>query len=122
MAITKRQGDNGSPCLNPPPPTEIIHQSSINCYQESSGSDALLNSEFKSAAIPPFLLTNFFYLSLFTSLNFFLNFFSSIVEIESCFFQLSVSTIERNCIKCNTLSLNLGLKIRNQYNNCSLFI
>ena len=47
------------------PPTEIVHQSSINCYQESRGSDALLNSEFKSAAIPPFLLTNFFYLSLF---------------------------------------------------------
>ena len=45
----------------------------------------------------------FFLLLLFTFLNIFLNFFKLMVEIESCFFQLWISTIHYYCIRCNTL-------------------
>ena len=43
MAITKRLGDNWSPCLRPFPPLKVKNQGSIHCYWESRSSDALLN-------------------------------------------------------------------------------
>ena len=52
--------------------------------------------------VSPWIRTRFtihflnFYFSLF--LIFFLNFFELMVEIESCFLQLPISTIHRNCI------------------------
>ena len=47
-----------------------------------------------------YFLSIFYFLFLFfTFFNFFLNFFESIVEIESCFLQLSISTIHKYCIK-----------------------
>ena len=67
-------------------------------------------------AVHHFPLTNFF--SFFTFLTFtfyfvkiFLNFFESMVEIESCFLQLSISTIQRNCTRCNTQGIAPDLNL-----------
>ena len=45
------------------------------------------------------LLIIAYILSIFYIFKFFLNFFESIVEIESCFLQLSISIVHKYCMK-----------------------
>ena len=61
----------------------------------------------------PILTHNFFLqLSIFFT---FLHFIYSMVEIENCFFQLSISTIESYCIRCNALGIAPNLNPSTQY-------
>ena len=57
---------------------------------------------------PNYLYIYIFYFFTFTFYFFyffFFNFFELMIEIESCFLQLSISTIHRNCVRYNILGI-----------------